>query len=138
MRNVRGGRSMATVLVAAPPVTRRAWIDKLRVAVIAGVIAFHAATAYVVAVPWYYQERTTSAATQIAFGVPTLLAAIFGLGPLFVVAGWLSSVSLATTAAGGSSSPGCCGSGCRCWCSCCSSTRPPTTWVRGPRASGWA
>jgi glucan biosynthesis protein C len=30
-----------------------------------------------------------------AFGVPTLLAAIFGLGPLFLIGGWLASVSLA-------------------------------------------
>jgi peptidoglycan/LPS O-acetylase OafA/YrhL len=86
---------MATALVAAPPVTRWAWIDKLRVTVIAGVIAFHTATAYVVPVPWYYEERTTSAVVQNAFSVPMLLLAVFGLGPLFLVAGWLSSVSLA-------------------------------------------
>jgi hypothetical protein len=43
---------MATQLVAAPLVTRTAWIDKLRVTVIAGVIVFHTATAYVVSIPW--------------------------------------------------------------------------------------
>jgi peptidoglycan/LPS O-acetylase OafA/YrhL len=86
---------MATALVAAPPVTRWPWIDKLRVAVIAGVVVFHTATAYVVAIPWYYEERTTSAGVQDAFSVPMLLAAVFGLGPLFVVAGWLSNRSLA-------------------------------------------
>lgn len=86
---------MATQLVAAPSVIRQPWIDKLRVAVIAGVIAFHAATAYVVLVPWYYEERTTSAAVEEAFGVPALLAAVFGLGPLFLIGGWLASVSLA-------------------------------------------
>jgi Acyltransferase family len=86
---------MATQLVAVRPVTRRPWIDKLRVAVIVGVIGFRTATAYVVVVPWYYEERTTSVAVEKAFGVPMLLAAILGLGPLFLIGGWLASASLA-------------------------------------------
>lgn len=71
------GEAMATALAAAPPVTRWPWIDKLRVAVIAGVVVFHTAAAYVVAIPWYYEERTTSAGVQDAFSVPMLLAAVF-------------------------------------------------------------
>jgi peptidoglycan/LPS O-acetylase OafA/YrhL len=71
------------------------WVDKLRVTVVAAVVVAHAALAYVVPIPWYYEERTSSRGIQIAFSVPVLLAAVFGLAPLFVVGGWLSSISLA-------------------------------------------
>ena len=74
---------------------REAWPDTLRVVVIAGVIAMHAATAYVVDVGWYYEERTSSEAWQIALTVPAFLGGLFALGPLFFVAGWLSAPSLA-------------------------------------------
>lgn len=83
-----------------PSVTRTPWIDKLRITVIAGVIVFHTATAYVVNVPWYYEQRTTSAVSRMAFSFPMFLAAVFGLGPLFVVGGWLASVSLARHGSG--------------------------------------
>lgn len=85
---------MPTDVVALPTARRRPWIDTLRVTVIAGVIAFHTATAYVVVIPWYYEERTTSTAVQTAFGVPLLLLAVYGLGPLFLISGWLSARSL--------------------------------------------
>ena len=74
---------------------REAWPDTLRVVVIAGVIAMHAATGYVVDVGWYYEERTTSEAWQIALTVPAFLGGLFALGPLFFVAGWLSAASMA-------------------------------------------
>ena len=74
---------------------REAWPDTLRVVVIAGVIVMHAATAYVVDVGWYYEERTSSEAWQVALTVPAFLGGLFALGPLFFVAGWLSAPSLA-------------------------------------------
>jgi glucan biosynthesis protein C len=80
---------------------REAWPDTLRVVVIAGVIAMHAATAYVVDVGWYYEERTSSEAWQVALTVPAFLGGLFALGPLFFVAGWLSAPSLARRGARG-------------------------------------
>ncbi len=74
---------------------RKAWPDTLRVAIIAGVIVMHAATGYVVDVGWYYEERTSSEAWQIALTVPAFLGGLFALGPLFFVAGWLAAPSLA-------------------------------------------
>jgi hypothetical protein len=40
---------------------RQAWMDNLRVVIIAGVIVAHTATAYILDFPWYYEERTASA-----------------------------------------------------------------------------
>ncbi len=74
---------------------RALWLDNLRIALIAGVIVAHVATAYVVDVDWYYQERTTTQWASTVLSFPVLLAAVFGLGPLFLVAGALSSGSLA-------------------------------------------
>lgn len=81
---------------AAPAATsqsapvRRAWLDNLRVTLIAGVIVAHAATAYIVDVGWYYEERTTNEAVRTAVTFPVFMAGIFGLGPLFLIAGMLS------------------------------------------------
>jgi hypothetical protein len=71
------------------------WMDTLRVTVIAGVIALHAATAYILDIDWYYQERITSTLTPALLAFPALLAGLFGLGPLFLVGGLLSAGSLA-------------------------------------------
>ena len=68
---------------ASPATSRAAWMDNLRVAVIAGVILLHAATAYILDVDWYYQERTTSTLTPLLLAFPALLGGLFGLGPLF-------------------------------------------------------
>ena len=79
---------------ARRPVVQQPWIDPVRVVVIGAVIAVHAATAYVVPISWYYQERTTSTWTPVlTSGVVELLAA-FGLAPLFLVAGLLAAGSL--------------------------------------------
>jgi glucan biosynthesis protein C len=81
---------------------REQWADNLRVAVIAGVIVVHAATAYVVDVPWYYDdERTTSGAWPMLLSPPALIGALFALGPLFLLAGWFSARSLAHRGPGG-------------------------------------
>ena len=73
---------------------RRAWIDRLRITVITGVIIMHASTTYVVAVGASYVERTTNPVTIAVVTVPMVTALLFGLGPLFVVAGWLSASSV--------------------------------------------
>jgi len=89
-------QTTAGIPSAAEARTRTAWLDNLRVVLIGGVIAAHVATAYIVEVDWYFEERTTSEALTTAVTFPVFLAAIFGLGPLFLVAGTLSARSLAT------------------------------------------
>lgn len=76
---------------------REQWVDTLRVALIAGVIVVHTATAYVADFAGFYydDERVADTVLSIAFALPALLGGIFGLGPLFVVAGWFSVRSLA-------------------------------------------
>lgn len=69
---------------------RSAWLDNLRVTLIAGVIVAHAATAYIVEVDWYYDERTTNEVVRTLVTFPVFMAGIFGLGPLFLVAGTMS------------------------------------------------
>lgn len=74
---------------------RTPWMDRLKVVAISGVIVVHAGTAYVIDIPWYYDdERTTSSWTPDAVLLPTFLAAVYGLAPLFMVAGFLSERSL--------------------------------------------
>jgi hypothetical protein len=66
---------------ASPATSRAGWMDNLRVAVIAGVIILHAATAYILDVDWYYQERTTSTLTPLLLAFPALLGGLFGSLP---------------------------------------------------------
>lgn len=75
---------------------REQWVDTLRVVLISGVIVVHTATAYVTDFAGYYydDERVTSSVVSIVFALPALMGGIFGLGPLFVVAGWFSVRSL--------------------------------------------
>jgi glucans biosynthesis protein C len=73
---------------------RWAWMDNLRVAVIAGVIVEHVATAYVLDIDWYYEERSSSAVTEAIVGAAILPAALFAMAVLFLVAGLLSARSL--------------------------------------------
>jgi peptidoglycan/LPS O-acetylase OafA/YrhL len=72
------------------------WVDTLRVVLIAGVIVVHTATGYVADFAGFYydDERVANTVVSIAFAFPALLGGIFGLGPLFVVAGWFSVPSL--------------------------------------------
>jgi peptidoglycan/LPS O-acetylase OafA/YrhL len=84
----------AEVAVAEPH--RRAWIDNLRVVIIAGVIGAHVALIYALDVGWYYEERTASTiakATLAAFFSPGLL---FGMGLMFFVAGLFTPPALAS------------------------------------------
>jgi hypothetical protein len=72
-------------------------VDTLRVVLSSGVIVVHTATAYVrdFAGCYYDDERVTNSVVSIAFALPALMGGVFGLGPLFVVAGWFSVRSLA-------------------------------------------
>ena len=73
---------------------RDAWVDHLRLVVVAGVIASHVAVIYALDVAWYYEERTASAL------VTTILAAVFtpgllfAMGMLFFVAGLFAAPAL--------------------------------------------
>jgi hypothetical protein len=101
MPDVRVPAVVAPDRAAARAAGRAGWIDTLRVAVIAGVIILHAATAYILDIDWYYQERTTSTLTPTLLAFPALLAGLFGLGPLFLLGGLLSAASLARKGPGG-------------------------------------
>lgn len=80
--------------------TRIPWMDRLRVVTIAGVVVAHVATAYVVDIGWYYEERTTSTLLSDLLLLPFFPAAVFGLAPLFMIAGWLSGRSLSRRSPG--------------------------------------
>ncbi len=76
---------------------REQWVDNLRVLVIALVIVVHTATGYVTDIAgWYYDdELTTSDFWNSVVGAAAGLGAFFALGPLFVLAGWFSTRSVA-------------------------------------------
>jgi hypothetical protein len=86
--------SNARVRAASRGTQRLAWADRLKVVTVAGVVVAHVGTAYVVDVGWYYEERTTSDVTPAVLGVPVVLAAVYGLAPLFLVGGSLAAASL--------------------------------------------
>jgi fucose 4-O-acetylase-like acetyltransferase len=83
----------------AGPGQREHWTDNLRVLVIAAVVAWHTAQAYLEGSPWYYMDRTTSKVWTAAF-YPAYVISFLALGPLFLVAGWFSARSLARKGAG--------------------------------------
>ena len=85
--------------VPADPGQRQHWADNLRVLVIAVVVVFHTATAYLSGSAWYYMDRTTSKAWTTAF-FPAYAISVYALGPLFLVAGFFSARSLAYKDAG--------------------------------------
>lgn len=74
---------------------RLAWIDNVRTGVIAAVIVAHVATAYVLHVDWYYEERTANPITEAVLALAILPAGLFVMALLFLVAGMLSQRSLA-------------------------------------------
>jgi glucans biosynthesis protein C len=78
----------------ATPGQRQSWADNLRVLVIAAVVVFHTATAYLGGTNWYYMQRATSSVWS-AVTLPAEVVAVFALGPLFLVAGWFSARSVA-------------------------------------------
>ena len=76
-------------------------MDNLRVAVITGVIVLHVATAYVLDISWYYEERTASGVTEAILAVLFLPTALFAMAVLFLVAGMLTARSMARKGAKG-------------------------------------
>lgn len=87
---------MASAGVAVHTTRRLDWVDNLRVVSIAGVIVVHTATAYLTDFSdWYYADELRPSAWGFAvFALPALLGGIFGLGPLFWLAGWFAVPSL--------------------------------------------
>jgi glucans biosynthesis protein C len=97
---LRPSRRAPSTAVAIPP-GRLAWIDNLKVATVAGVVTYHAATAYLTDVAgWYYEERTTSQVSSWSVGVPGVVLALFLLGPLFLLGGVLAASSLTRSGTG--------------------------------------
>jgi hypothetical protein len=81
---------------------RELWADNLRVLVVADVIVVHTATGYLTGiVDWYYDERTASVLWSTVLSFPAVAGAMFGLGPLFLLAGWFSPRSVAHRGPGG-------------------------------------
>jgi len=99
---VAEGVVMAPRGVAVDTTRRLAWVDNLRVVAITGVIVVHTATAYLTDfADWYYDDELHPTTVGFAlFAVPALLGGVFGLGPLFWLAGWFSVPSLRRRGAG--------------------------------------
>ncbi len=78
------------------PRDRHGWVDSMRVVLIAGVIVVHTATGYVTDIAgWHYDdERDVSTVWSVVIALPAVLGGVFGLGPLFVLAGWFSAMSI--------------------------------------------
>jgi glucan biosynthesis protein C len=87
--------------LVTPTPGRQVWMDNLRVAVITGVIVLHVATAYVLDISWYYEERTASGVTEALLAVLFLPTALFAMAVLFLVAGMLTARSMARKGAKG-------------------------------------
>lgn len=83
--------------IDAEPRLHQSWMDNVRVALIAGVIVVHSATGYVTDIAgWYYDDEMTSSEVWSAVrDIPVLLGGVFGLTPMFFIAGCLSVRSLA-------------------------------------------
>lgn len=85
----------STTSPAVTGTTRQPWADALRVVAIAGVVVVHAATGYLVDIPWYYDdEKVTSGVWSTVLSFPVFAGGLFWLGPLFLLAGWFSVGSL--------------------------------------------
>ena len=86
--------------IPAAPGQRQRWADNLRVLVIAVVVVWHTATAYLGGADWYYMDRATSKVWSAVL-VPAWFISAYALGPLFLIAGWFSARSLAHKGPGG-------------------------------------
>ena len=85
--------------IPAEPGQRQCWADNLRVLVIAVVVVWHTATAYLAGADWYYMDRATSKVWSAVL-VPAWFISGYALGPLFLVASWFSARSLGHKGAG--------------------------------------
>lgn len=102
--------------IPAGPGQRQRWADNLRVLVIAAVVVFHTATAYLAGSDWYYMDRTTSKVWSTVASPAGIISA-FALGPLFLVAGLFSARSLAHKGAGAFARTRLLRMSCTRWCS---------------------
>jgi hypothetical protein len=69
---------------------REAWIDKLRIAVIVGVIGSHVSVIYALDVGWWYEERTASEVARAVLAGVFVPGLLFGMGLMFLIAGWFT------------------------------------------------
>jgi glucans biosynthesis protein C len=69
------------------PTGREPWADNVRIAIIAGMIVTHVATAYLIDLDWYYMERTGGDVAELLGWALVGVGALFGMGLLFLVAG---------------------------------------------------
>jgi hypothetical protein len=76
--------------VSDEAVGREAWIDKLRIAVIVGVIGSHVSLIYALDVGWWYEERTASEVAKAVLAGVFAPGLLFAMGLMFFVAGWFT------------------------------------------------
>jgi hypothetical protein len=69
-------------------------MDDLRLAVIIGVVVVHAIGTYGVDVGWYDQGPPASAGVLAVLVGPAWIGLLFGLAPLFALAGWAAARSI--------------------------------------------
>jgi glucans biosynthesis protein C len=106
---------------------REQWADNLRVLVVAGVIVAHTAGGCLSEIgDWPYQELTPSALWGTVLIFPVMAGALFGLGPLFLLAGWFSVRSLQHRGPASSREADSCASACPWRHTCFWSTRSRT------------
>ncbi len=69
-------------------------MDDLRLAVVTGVVVVHVIGTYGVDVGWYEQGPSASPAVLAVLAGPAWFALLFGLAPLFALAGWFAALSV--------------------------------------------
>ncbi|MFJ8686212.1 acyltransferase family protein [Micromonospora wenchangensis] len=96
-----GPEDVAVVATGSQPLsqvsesTRVPGIDRLRVALTAGVIATHAVITYTANGSWFYHEGHLPPAVETLAGIPLALGALFGMGTFFFLAGLFLPASIA-------------------------------------------
>jgi hypothetical protein len=84
----------AASAAAEPAARREAWVDNLRVVVVAGVIGSHVSVIYALDVGWWYEERTASGLAQAVLAGVFAPGLLFAMGLLFFVAGLFTPAAL--------------------------------------------
>lgn len=85
---------------APRPSPRLVHLDNLKIALTAGVIVAHAAMSYGAIGSWVYEEQSLSDPLATVLGAMVVGGALFGLGLFYLMAGLLSTGSLARQGAG--------------------------------------
>jgi len=92
MSSLRGA-SPAAAATRGP--TRRAYLDKLKVVLVVGVIVGHAFITYGDVGSWAYQEPSSNEAFRIVAALGVALGSLFVMGLFFLIAGLLTPRALA-------------------------------------------